>query len=352
MNSIQELTKFFDTKYAEAKGDEQYDVEKARAICLGYALHYLSDEYETLAIEQRFSLPIYDVSTGERIQGLSSSCSRYAGIIDGIVRHKTTKQICFVDHKTVSKPPDDDYWTELQTNPQLTTYMLAARQLGMGDVVFLWDVLVKPTISPKAVTKAAKAELANGMYCGLPYEGYADEEKETARMFSIRCLVEYQDNPARFFWRRTIKRTEDELFEFLKELKWNVKAMNVAPEHEHLQRRNLYACKGFNRLCEFHALCSGADTEENGYRPREAIADDRKVEGISPSRLGTFLRCPREYHYRYTKKIERIHRKYDDSLTVGSLVHAGLEMVMMSKMAADAEEWRASFDWLGEKGEA
>ena len=137
-----------------------------------------------------------------------------------------------------------------------------------------------------------------------------------------------------------------------KKLKWNVKAMNVAPEHEHLQRRNLYACKGFNRLCEFHALCSGADTEENGYRPREAIADDRKVEGISPSRLGTFLRCPREYHYRYTKKIERIHRKYDDSLTVGSLVHAGLEMVMMSKMAADAEEWRASFDWLGEKGEA
>lgn len=347
MNSIQELTKFFDTKYAEAKGDELYDVEKARAICLGYALHYLDDEYETLAIEQRFSLPIYDVATGERIQGLSDTCSRYAGIIDAIVRNKATKQISIVDHKTVSKTPDDDYWVELQTNPQLTTYMLAARQLGLGDVTCVWDVITKPTISPKQVTKAAKAELENGTYCGMPYQGYAGEEKETAKMYSIRALCEYQENPARFFWRRIIKRTEDELFEFLKELKWNVKAMNVAPEHEHLQRRNLYACKGFNRLCEFHALCAGLDTEENGYRPRESVSEDRKVEGISPSRLGTFVRCQREYHYRYTKKIERIHRRYDESLTVGSLVHAGLELFLHSKMAPDAAEWRSGIDWLG-----
>lgn len=303
---------------------------------VAYALHYANDGYSTLAIEERFSLPLYDPSTDKPMDPLPGNCHLYSGIIDAVLRRSGLTYIA--DHKTASKV-DDDYWRELKTNPQLTRYWMAMQQSGHEVSGFLWDVVQKPGISPKKLTKAAKVDLEQGSYCGLPCEGYSGEEEETPKMYGLRVLADYQEQPARFFHRRIIQRTPDDVLEYLQDSKHYALAMagSYDTNKPSLRRRNLHACKSFNRICDFHSLCSGEDPEQKLYEPKESAPEDRKVEGISESRVACLSRCPREHQFRYLDKIQLKRRTYSEPLTVGSLVHEAIEIFLRSRWVPENE---------------
>src|SRR5690606_20251344 len=138
---------------------------------------------------------------------------------------------------------------------QLTLYELAGLQMGFDVAGFLWDVIVKPGISPKKLTKKAIAELENGEYCGMAFsEPYNGEEDETPKMYGQRVLVEYTDNPQKYFHRRVVKRTAQDILEFLEDLVCATAEMDKARTDGNLQRKNRHACKSFGSLCDFHSL--------------------------------------------------------------------------------------------------
>lgn len=263
----------------------------------------------------------------------------YSGIIDAIV--KRNGLLFFCDHKTV-KQVDWGYWQELKTNAQLSHYTLAAMQAGIPINGFLWDVILKPTISPKKLTKAAIAEIEDeGTYCGHPIKAYSGEEDETPHLYGIRVLTEYTNNPERFFHRRILTRREDDLLEFLEETSLTIHEERRCRDEPKLFTRNLNACKSFGTLCEYHQLC--ADKDEDRYqpipdRPKEKDPDSVIKSGsFSPSRLQTFQLCRRKYRNRYVDKIESKRKEYTDATEFGTLFHSGMEVFLESRLVPENE---------------
>lgn len=340
ISSVTELNTYYDSLVQKAKEPQHlFNIEKARAIALAYAMYYANDGYETAGIEIPFCLPFIDPETEEPMEGVS-----YGGIIDAIVRRKGL--LFFCDHKT-TKQVDWAYWQELKTNPQLTQYSLAARQAGIQIDGFLWDVIVKPTISPKKLTKAAKEEIEEyGTYCSQPLrESYRGEEEETPSLYGLRVFVAYTENPEKFFQRRILTRTDDNLLEYLEETTTTIKEIARCKASPNLFTRSLNACKSYGTLCEYHQLC--ADKDESRYqpipdRPKEKDPDSIMKSGsYSPSRLGAFQLCRRKFKHRYIDKIESKRKEYVDATEFGTLFHSGMEVFLQSRLVP--EDQRVKF---------
>lgn len=293
---------------------------------VAYCLHYSDDGYRTLGVEVPFDLPIYDPVTSKPIG------RNYCGVVDCILEQDG--KVYFGDHKTASKI-DDNYWRELKTNAQLSTYMLAAMQCGIEVEGFVWDVILKPTISPKTLTKAAKEELEGGTYCGYPVCDYNGETEETPKLYGLRCLSEYIKNPERFFQRRTITRTREQILDCLIELRTVANTMTHVEKEPVLQYPNRSACKSFGSLCDFHSICAGDDPERLRYQPRQKREEGPQFaeNAVSHSQQSCFLRCRREWTHRYLDKIEPLKPEYRDSLYMGTMVHKSLELFLASRPA-------------------
>lgn len=303
------------------------EVEKARGVSVAYVLFYANDGYLTRGVEVPFSLPIYDFDSS------SMSDRYYGGFIDAVLEKDGVVWLC--DHKTASQV-SPSYWMELDTNPQLSLYFLAAKQCGL-EPRFLWDVIVKPGIAPKNLTKADVKEINDeGSYQGLPTNETVEYgDKETPKLYGQRVLAAYTSDPAKYFHRRKIVRTDAEVIEQAKWLDTVTKDMSSCVRSDLPIYQNPHACKRFGTMCDFHKICSGVcekgDTSQ--YQQRKKADDDRKLanDAISNSQIGTFLSCRKEWEFRYQDKIERTHGEYRDALHFGSLVHTAIEMFLKTR---------------------
>lgn len=324
---------YFDSEKEKAKTPEHLmNVEKARAICCAYSMYYRDDGFETVGIEIPFCLPMYDPETNAQIPD-----KFYSGIIDAILRRKGVLYFC--DHKTAVNA-DWKYFQELKSNPQLTQYLLAAKQAGYEVDGFVWDVVLKPSISPKKLTKVAKSELeTEGTYCGYPVSQYNGEEEETPELYGIRVFVEYTERPEKYFIRQSIKRTDEQLLGFLADTALTIHEESRCRQDPRLFLKNLGACKAYGTLCEYHQLCAEGDTER--YQPipeRDRSKDPTgviKSGSFSPSRIGTFHQCRRKYQLRYVEKIEAKRKEYEDSTEFGTLFHSGMEVFLQSRLVPE-----------------
>lgn len=336
MNSLQKSHQHLDDCYKEAETDsKKYDIERVRAMVVAYHSHYANDGCKALAIEEPFDLPVIDTKTGKPLG------RNYCGVVDAIV--ELEGKTWFVDHKTTSRL-SDDYWTELQTNPQLTHYLLAARQVGIEAAGFLWDVVLKPTIEPKKLPKKSIEEIEAGSYCGFPIDvkDYCDSEghynqgeKEPPKLYGLRCLSEYLADPGRFFQRQKVYRNGEQLLDYLTDLNVISQTMDRVAQEERLQYPNRYACKSFGRMCDFHSICRGDDPERLHYRPKGPNPESRQFSkgSLSVSQVGTHLRCRKEWMFRYVDQIEPMRPTYDDSLAMGSMFHKCIEFFLEDRRA-------------------
>lgn len=350
--SLQAVNRFYDEQYASAKcAEHQFDIETARAILFGYMAYYDNDGYKCAAIEEVFCLPIYDLINKKKTD------QHYSGVIDSML-YDRDGELWLSDHKTVGANQlfGDAYWEQLQTNPQLTQYTLAFRQLGIKVAGFLWDVIKKPTISPKKLTKANIKEIEeHGTYCGHVYLEWRGEESETPKMFGIRLLDSIYEKPEDYFIRRCVRRTDQELMRYGSELYELSQRAKSFPDNPNKVVRNLNQCKAFNRLCEYHDLCAGYCDKTNvdfKYQaiPKNPGKDENSliVSGsFSPSRLSTLQLCEQKYYYKYVLKIEKRKKEYETALELGTLVHSGLEIWLSHRMCDESR--RLSLDSLCRK---
>ena len=232
----------------------------------GYNWRYATDDYEVVAEEIQFSLPVRNPSTGRALPNVIIE-----GKIDKLVR--SPEGFFYVDeHKSTGSElkPDSTYWNKLQLDTQTTLYTYAAQILQLnGDLEIYgikptdslvsgvrYDVWHKPGIRPKNLTQGeSKKFKEDGLYCGdqfevenvvgVPAPGFgirvngevAEVEpgkkegtfaiKETPDMYGARLLQDIGERSDFYFARKElpkspadIKRFENELYGIYKTLKF------------------------------------------------------------------------------------------------------------------------------------
>ena len=114
-------------------------VEKLRRLYAAYHWYWSRQKIVQLEAEKKF-----EVQTNMGV---------FRGAIDGTVQLEDGR-IGLIERKTTSMDlaAESDYWGKLRMDTQVGIYALALAQDRLPDFI-LYDVVRKPTISPKAITK-------------------------------------------------------------------------------------------------------------------------------------------------------------------------------------------------------
>lgn len=290
-------------------------VATARGLMYGYDARWsdaqwtmLHDDQGRPAIEEEYHLPIVNPDSGK-----PSRTFTHAGKLDGRVGFRGKRFL--MEHKTSSEDiadPNAPYWRRLEIDAQVSGYMLAQWQEGDKLDGTLYDVIRKPGIRPKQVTRGGRLE--------------------TPAEFEQRLAEDVAERPEWYYQRRTIYRMDAQILEYARELWETADEVRLARLHNR-HYRNSGACMQWGRPCEYLGICSGHDTPDSDRWAKRAgvhaelpvlsgASDGRGV--LTNSRVGCFKTCRRKHYYRYELGIERAEREEVESLYFGTLIHHAL----------------------------
>lgn len=230
-----------------------------RAICKAYPIWW---RYHTLRVKRA------DIPFQVEIAGVL-----YVGELDGDGEDKGEEII--VELKTTSDDisPGAHYWRRVaQVDPQVTTYLMAARAQRRKLRRVVYDVIRKATIErakatpleKRKYTKITKAEPVARLYANMRENDETDDEYE------LRVLEDIAEKPERYFQRHDIVRYEDEHQAHIRDVAGTVRLMQVVEEMSEAPR-NVDACFHWGRSCSFLPVCLGEDRIDNN-----ALFQDRK----------------------------------------------------------------------------
>lgn len=317
------------------QGVDEWTVETARAMLYGYFCRYEKYDADLVVrgIEVPFSieLPVPD----DLPEAWRPNGPRYVGgIIDSIVERDG--KLYATDLKTASWV-SDAYWAELDTNYQLTQYKFALFASGFEDAHLEWDVIVKPGIEPKKLTLAAKEEISSGNYCGWPVSrDVPGDGRESAVLYGRRLMSWYEDRPDSFL-RRVYDRSPQQLVEFIYQqhkLATLAESLSLEGGDRISRHRNTFSCNRYGGgLCEYHGLCCGhTDPAKAGLRLKESTGEARPDYGMTTSQAKILTTCPTEWWYKYQAGLEPVVKKKTPALALGTLVHAGRELILADRL--------------------
>lgn len=237
-----------------AKTREEWQVERTKLLysLAGYNWRYSGDDYEVIARELRFDLPLRNLTNSRALPGVYIRI-----VIDKLIR-ATNGIICVMEHKSTSSSLDSDssYWNHLSLDTQTNLYPWALSRLQLeGKLEYLgimpddrliqevkYDVWRKPTIAPKMLSQAnSKKFVETGEYMGEKFKVLTDDVythtvngeqadiepgkkegtfaiKETPDMYGARLLADITERPDFYFARRDLVRTEKDFQRLDKEL--------------------------------------------------------------------------------------------------------------------------------------
>lgn len=306
---IRQLNQAYET-VPMSKTKDEWLTERAILLysCAGYNWHYADDEFEVVAEEISFSIPIRNPATGRALPNVTM-----VGKIDKIVRGPNG--LYYVDeHKSTSKNLDSDstYWKHLTLDTQTRLYPYAAQQLQLaGDLEqygikptdplisgVRYDVWHKPQIKPKKLTQAdSKKFVETGEYMGEKFEveEFTIKEDDTASFYTVngerteiefgkkpdtfairetpdmygaRLLADISERPEFYFARKELTRTEADLKKFEQEV------YNMYHTIKFMDRNNAWWMN--EQQCEATFRCSNIDICYNNVD----LSDGRVPEGF------------------------------------------------------------------------
>lgn len=259
---------------AEKEDTDAFDLVKAECLLAGYSARWGDEPYETIAVEKGFRLPIdLDVySLGFDL----------GGSIDAIVRNGS--HLHNVEHKTTSADisAGSDYWRHVVTlDSQVSTYDAASRAMGYDVRDTIYDVVRKPELVPlkatpeesKKYTKPTKAEPIPRLYASQR------ETDETPDEYRARLTEDIIARPEWYYARMTIVRLENDNEEHARDVVQTAQMIRFAEDHK-AWPRSPSACERYRRWCDFHPVCSGETSIDDGTRyesktkQHEELTDD------------------------------------------------------------------------------
>jgi PD-(D/E)XK nuclease superfamily len=242
---------------AGAEPTDPFEAAKVEALLVGYHARWAGVVVEVLAVEVEFTAPIVNPETGKesRTYALGGKIGAIARLRDG--------QVYVVDHRTTSESIDEgaEYWQRLRLDAQVSDTFAGARSLGYEVAGCYYDVIAKPRLAPLAATPLEKRQYTKKD--GRLYAGQRESD-ETPYEYRTRLDEHIAEKPERYFARAVTARVGADETEALLDT-WNtardIREADLALRHP----RNPDACKGWGRLCEFFAVCTGeADVNDAG----------------------------------------------------------------------------------------
>lgn len=224
---------------------DEFDRIKAEELIRGYDARWAGQSYETIAVEQEFSVPI---ESGDTLSGKFDAIARRDG------------RIYIIDHKSTSEDltlGGDFHRRVCVLDTQVSTYYRAAKALGYDVAGWIHDCILRVPLRPYKAGKTRKAD-------------------ETPEEFRIRIRTAIAEDPERFYARYTIVRTERDETQAEIDLRRTVRHLKIAVEEG--SYRNPDACKAYNRTCEFFGVCEGTDNLDNPMSYRRAEREHEELE--------------------------------------------------------------------------
>jgi len=309
---------------------------KLRGLMAGYEARWGELAYHVVSLEEVVESDLFNPATNKR-----SRLYRLAGKLDVVVFKENPDHLLLVDHKTTSQDistPDAPFWPHLQIDGQVSHYNLILWQLGRKCDGAIWNVVRKPCIAPKKLTKAEATSI-----CGT--RKYFDREvsaeslaamqlepRETAEMYEARLAYDCsRERPEWYFQRRTIPRLDSEILEYAGET-WGL-AHEIA-DCRRLARhiRNPGACVLYGSPCKFLGICSGMDRPDSSKWVHKSCVHEElegSIQGdgrdlLTTSRLRCFQTCHKKHFYSYVMGITRVDAEEREALVFGTLWHRAL----------------------------
>tara|TARA_R110000803_G_scaffold205530_2_gene272254 strand:+ start:2757 stop:3791 length:1035 start_codon:yes stop_codon:yes gene_type:complete len=307
---------------------------KCFALMHGYHARWAQDIYKVIDIESVKTSQIRNPDTGA-----ASRTFQMAGKIDVLATRAT--QTVLIDHKTTSDSidnPDSPYWRQLMVESQASAYAFLLRSNGVIVDDILWDVMKKPSISPKAVAKAMQKQvMGTGEYFGSEISEDAilameQTGRENLEMYQVRLIDDCINvRPEWYFQRQSIMRLDSEILEYGREL-WQLSQEIRETANKKRYIKNSKACMMYGSSCAYLGICSGHDTEDSEKWTRKEHVHNElpDLEGetrsfLTNSRITTYMTCRRKHHYKYELGLERTDEEEKEVLRFGSLWHEAQE---------------------------
>ena len=308
---------------------------KCIGLMVGYDKRWLEETVATFdvdGIEYFVESDLWNPETNRK-----SRSFRIAGILDISATRKDNGHRVIMDHKTTSDDIEDaagPYWMQLVVEAQPSHYMLLEWLNGRKVDDAIWDVVRKPAIRPRKVSKVdASAVAVSGRYFNAEMPDaslrYLRENlHEDGVLYSARlahlCGTE---EPKRYFARRSVPRMDSELREWAIEL-WGHSQDVLYARRDNRWPKNAKACIAYSRPCMYLGICSGYDTPNSDkWIKKQQVhneltiieSDGRGV--LTNSRIGVFQLCRKKHYYQYELGIERLDEEEAEALYFGSLWH-------------------------------
>lgn len=308
---------------------------KCRALLRGYHARFAdSNVYRPIEVEQMTVAPLCNPATQAR-----SKTFQLAGRLD-VLAYDQTNRLVVIDHKTTSQDVSDidaPYWRQLRVEAQPSHYMLLQWLNGRKCDVAMWDVVRKPSISPKKLSKADRASAVSmHEYFGrqlseVTLRRLLEDERETPEMYEARLTHDCtNERPDWYFQRRPVPRLDGDLLEQAQEL-WDYSQEIILARRHNRHGKNDGACMAYNSPCRYLGICSGYDTPESDAWQRKANVHGElpELEGdgrdvLTYSRLRCFKTCRRKHFYQYELGIEKQDEEEREALVFGHVWHEGL----------------------------
>lgn len=228
------------------------EYEQIIRLLYGYDWYWGNDDWEIVATEQVFRLPIRNPATGK-----ASTIYTQGGKIDKIIR-QVSRQLAVGEHKTTSKSiaPDSDYWKQIRLSQQVTGYYAAAKELGYDVRTIIWDAIHKPGMKPKDATPKEKLVFnKNGSLSAR-----CREHDESLSDYGDRLAADIVKDPGKYFQRQEVPRTQGDVDEFQQEL-WDQQKTIREAERTGRHFRNTSACTTPYRCVWLDVCHYGKDIE-------------------------------------------------------------------------------------------
>ena len=308
---------------------------KCRGLLRGYHARWESQNHTMVPtqVERLYYAPLFNPATGHKSKSLM-----IAGKLDLVVERANRKVLW--DHKGASEDIEDpmgNYWKTVAVESQFCHYMYLSWLNGEKLDEALYDVLRRPSISPRQFkSKAEKASAVGlGEWFGVKLspatmDYLQTSDAENCEMFEARltndCTVV---RPAWYFQRRTFPKLDSEIQEHAKEL-WIAGQLILNARKAGLWPKHPYSCMNYGRACTYLGVCSGYSNFEDGtWQQREKIhselTEKQDRNTLTYSSIRTFQSCPRKFQYRYEIGIEKVQDEDSDALRIGTLLHTALE---------------------------
>ncbi|MCE2456173.1 MAG: PD-(D/E)XK nuclease family protein [Gemmatimonadetes bacterium] len=238
--------------------DDPYDLALVAAMVTVHTERWAREPFDIVASELAFDLPLVNPATGR-----PSTVWRIAGVIDAIAELPDGR-LALVERKTTSRDfsPGSEYWLQLHMDPQLSVYVLAARQLGYAIDTILYDVTRRPRMRPRRATPEEKRRYkANG-------DLYANQraEDEAPEAFAVRVAAAMRARPDYHFARAEIARLDQDLADCAAELWAQQKTLRLAQRTGRWYRNPGSCYAPFP--CAYLSVCQFRDLEDvtpNGF---------------------------------------------------------------------------------------